>query len=84
MYRINVSEMTVPYGDPRSPYHRKQAFDFGDVGGGITANELKLGCDCLGSIKYFDACFVDVNGTPKPAKNVVCLHEQDNGLLWKQ
>ena len=30
-YRLAVSEMTVPYGDPRSPYHRKQAFDFGDV-----------------------------------------------------
>lgn len=46
-YRLAVSEMTVPYGDPRSPYHRKQAFDFGDVGIGLTANKLGLGCDCL-------------------------------------
>ncbi|KAJ5750474.1 copper amine oxidase [Penicillium manginii] len=28
-YRVSMSEMTVPYGDPRSPYHRKQAFDLG-------------------------------------------------------
>lgn len=64
-YRLSISDMTVPYGDPRvslfpvccththsaqSPYHRKQAFDLGDVGAGLTANELALGCDCLGEI----------------------------------
>ena len=43
--------MTVPYGDPRPPYHRKQAFDAGDAGLGLCANELDLGCDCLGLIK---------------------------------
>jgi primary-amine oxidase len=50
-YRLSLSDMFVPYGDPRPPYHRKSAFDFGDVGAGITANNLKLGCDCLGVIK---------------------------------
>jgi len=50
-YRLSISDMFVPYADPRPPYHRKSAFDFGDVGGGITANNLKLGCDCLGVIK---------------------------------
>jgi primary-amine oxidase len=40
-HRLSMSEMTVPYGDPRAPYHRKQAFDFGDCGAGITANELR-------------------------------------------
>lgn len=29
MHRLSISEMTVPYADPRSPYQRKQAFDFG-------------------------------------------------------
>ena len=50
-YRLSLSDMFVPYADPRPPYHRKSAFDFGDVGAGITANNLKLGCDCLGVIK---------------------------------
>ena len=36
-YRISLSDMTVPYADPRSPYHRKQAFDLGDVGAGLVA-----------------------------------------------
>jgi primary-amine oxidase len=52
-YRLSLSDMFVPYADPRAPYHRKSAFDFGDVGAGITANNLKLGCDCLGVIKVY-------------------------------
>jgi primary-amine oxidase len=50
-YRLSISEMTVPYADPRSPFQRKQAFDFGDGGAGHAANNLSLGCDCLGMIK---------------------------------
>lgn len=56
-YRLSLSDMFVPYADPRAPYHRKSAFDFGDVGAGITANNLKLGCDCLGVIKV-SSCLV--------------------------
>ena len=83
MYRLSLSEMTVPYGDPRPPYHRKQAFDFGDGGAGRAANNLALGCDCLGVIKYFDAVVADSEGKPSLSKNVVCLHEQDAGIGWK-
>ncbi|KAL1873119.1 hypothetical protein VTK73DRAFT_1080 [Phialemonium thermophilum] len=82
-YRLSMSEMTVPYGDPRKPYHRKQAFDAGDVGFGITANQLALGCDCLGHIKYFDGYRTDSRGNPVLLKNVICMHEQDNGIQHK-
>lgn len=83
LYRLSFSEMTVPYGDPRPPFHRKQAFDFGDGGVGRAANNLKLGCDCLGAIHYFDSWITDKEGKPTLAKNVVCLHEEDNGIGWK-
>ncbi|OJJ42956.1 hypothetical protein ASPZODRAFT_104276 [Penicilliopsis zonata CBS 506.65] len=83
VYRLAVSEMTVPYADPRAPYHRKQAFDVGDCGFGVAANQLSLGCDCLGHIKYFDGCRTDAKGNPVTLKNVVCMHEQDNGLQHK-
>ncbi|KAL1297654.1 hypothetical protein AAFC00_006209 [Neodothiora populina] len=82
-YRLSVSEMTVPYGDPRSPFHRKQAFDLGDAGAGSTANNLSLGCDCLGAIKYFGGWLNNDKGKPVPAENVICLHEQDYGIGWK-
>lgn len=83
MYRLSFSEMTVPYGDPRPPFQRKQAFDLGDGGAGRAANNLALGCDCLGVIKYFDAIIADSEGKPSVFKNVVCLHEQDAGIGWK-
>ncbi|KAM0754698.1 hypothetical protein T439DRAFT_377138 [Meredithblackwellia eburnea MCA 4105] len=82
-HRLAVSDMTVPYGDPRSPFHRKQAFDLGDVGAGVCANNLQLGCDCLGEIFYFDWDSVTSKGEVVPRPNVVCLHEQDEGIGWK-
>ncbi|KAI1610595.1 copper amine oxidase [Exophiala viscosa] len=82
-YRVSMSEMTVPYGDPRTPYHRKQAFDLGDSGFGIMSNSLRLGCDCLGLIKYFDGWRCTSKGEPVLMKNVVCMHEVDNGIGWK-
>ncbi|KAL4935145.1 hypothetical protein BDV06DRAFT_207584 [Aspergillus oleicola] len=82
-YRLSMSEMTVPYGDPRAPFHRKQAFDVGDVGFGITANQLNLGCDCLGHIKYFSGYRASSAGLPIHLENVICLHEQDAGLQSK-
>ncbi|KAJ9426112.1 copper amine oxidase 1 [Fusarium oxysporum f. sp. lycopersici 4287] len=83
LYRLSISDMTVPYADPRPPYHRKQAFDFGDGGLGHCVNNLTLGCDCLGVIKYFDGVLTDADGTAQESKNVICLHEQDNGIGWK-
>lgn len=82
-YRLSLSEMFVPYGDPRSPYPRKGAFDLGNDGAGVNANNLKLGCDCLGHIKYFDAWHITSSGEPLKLPNVVCCHEQDDGILWK-
>ncbi|RMD44074.1 hypothetical protein DV735_g1060, partial [Chaetothyriales sp. CBS 134920] len=83
LYRVSLSEMTVPYADPRGPFPRKQAFDFGDGGAGNCANNLSLGCDCLGTIKYFDSVMIGSDGQPTVAPNVICLHEQDNGIGWK-
>ncbi|RCI13077.1 hypothetical protein L249_1115 [Ophiocordyceps polyrhachis-furcata BCC 54312] len=83
LYRLSISDMTVPYADPRTPYHRKQAFDFGDGGLGHAVNNLTLGCDCLGVIKYLDGVLTTDDGSAEVAKNIVCIHEQDNGINWK-
>ena len=78
-----LSDMNIPYADPRSPFHRKSAFDLGDTGAGLMANNLKLGCDCLGSIHYLSAVLSSDEGKPYPMDNVVCIHEQDAGIGWK-
>lgn len=82
-YRLSLSDMNIPYADPRHPFHKKAAFDLGDAGAGIMANNLKLGCDCLGSIHYLSAILSNDHGLPIPMDNVVCIHEQDAGIGWK-
>jgi len=83
LQRASVCEMVVPYGDPAERHFRKNAFDIGEYGIGTMANSLQLGCDCLGTMKYFDAHLADSRGRPITIKNAVCLHEEDAGLLWK-
>eukprot|EP00871_Galdieria_phlegrea_P002151 jgi/Galph1/2937/GphlegSOOS_G1606.1 len=83
LYRASISEMVVPYGDPEPPHNRKRAFDEGEYGLGNCANSLRLGCDCLGYIHYFDACLTNTKGEPQVVQNAICLHEEDTGLLWK-
>lgn len=82
-YRLSLSDMAIPYADPRHPFHKKQAFDLGDAGAGIMANNLQLGCDCLGSIHYLSAVLSDDKGEALQMPNVVCIHEQDAGIGWK-
>jgi primary-amine oxidase len=83
VYRAALSEMVVPYGDPRPAYFRRNAFDLGEAGVGMLANSLELGCDCLGEIRYFDAVGNDAQGQPVTLRNAVCIHEEDYGVLWK-
>jgi primary-amine oxidase len=82
-YRLSLSDMNIPYADPRHPFHKKSAFDLGDAGAGIMANNLKLGCDCLGSIYYLSSVLSDDKGGVIDMPNVVCIHEQDAGIGWK-
>jgi len=83
LHRAALSDMVVPYGDPRPGYFHRNAFDAGEYGVGISANSLALGCDCLGEIRYFDAVVAGIRGEPEIIANAICLHEEDAGILWK-
>ena len=61
---------------PRTNSHPTQ-------GAGIMANNLKLGCDCLGSIYYISSTISTDCGSPLPMPNVICIHEQDGGIGFK-
>jgi primary-amine oxidase len=83
VYRASIAEMVVPYGTPERSHFRKNVFDSGEIGFGRMANSLTLGCDCLGTIHYFDAVVPDLFGAPRKIENAICLHEEDAGLSWK-
>jgi primary-amine oxidase len=83
LYRGSLSEMVVPYGDPRPTQVRKNAFDVGEYGMGMCANSLRMGCDCVGYIQYLDAHLCDSRGREFTIPNAICIHEEDYGILWK-
>jgi primary-amine oxidase len=83
LYRASLSEMVVPYGDPSPTHYFKNAFDLGENGVGMAASSLRLGCDCLGEIRYFDAVVSDAAGEPVRIRNAICMHEEDFGVLWR-
>ncbi|HEY5821052.1 MAG TPA: primary-amine oxidase [Propionibacteriaceae bacterium] len=82
-YRMSFAEMVVPYRDPGFDHYRRTAFDIGEWGLGFMTTSLELGCDCLGEIVYVDAVVHDTAGEPEVIKQAICLHEEDNAVLWK-
>ena len=82
-HRLSFAEMVVPYRDPADDHHRRTAFDIGEWGLGFMTTSLELGCDCLGEITYVDAVLHDSRGEPYTITNAICLHEEDDGVLWK-
>ena len=83
LYRASLSEMVVPYGDAHDGFYWRTYFDAGEYGMGRLANSLRLGCDCLGEIRYLDAVIADGAGEPRTIPNAICIHEEDAGVLWK-
>ena len=83
VYRASISEMVVPYADPSPVRYWQNYFDAGEYMYARYTNSLKLGCDCLGEIHYFDATLADERGRPRVIENAICMHEEDYGILWK-
>jgi primary-amine oxidase len=82
-HRMSLAEMVVPYRDPSNDHYRRTAFDIGEWGLGFMTTSLELGCDCLGEISYLDAVLHNSRGEPYTISNAVCIHEEDNAVLWK-
>ncbi|MDG1124072.1 MAG: primary-amine oxidase [Pseudomonadales bacterium] len=83
LYRAGLSEMIVPYGDSDNMHSWKHVLDASEYNMGMLVNSLKLGCDCLGEIFYFDIHQVTWEGKVKSVENAICMHEEDYGIQWK-
>jgi len=83
LYRASLGEMVVPYGDPSPTFGFRSVFDAGEYSLGRFAAPLRLGCDCLGEIRYLDAVLADEQGGVMTIPNAICVHEEDVGVLWR-
>lgn len=84
LYRASLSDMVVPYSDSDPQHNFKHVLDGSEPTiSGANTNSLKLGCDCLGEIHYFDMHYLGWDGKTKTVENAICLHEEDAGIQWK-
>ncbi|MBB5936348.1 primary-amine oxidase [Streptomyces zagrosensis] len=83
LHRASLAEMAVAYGEAQEARNWVAFLDVGEYTLGRNANALRLGCDCLGEIRYLDAVLADDFGHPETLPNAICIHEEDIGLLWK-
>lgn len=82
-HRLSLAEMVVPYRDPSVDHYRRTAFDVGEWGLGFMTQSLKLGCDCLGEIRYLDVDLHNSKGEPYTIPQAICIHEEDSAVGWK-
>jgi primary-amine oxidase len=83
IYRASLTELWVPYGDPRSPYYRRSAFDMVDSGIAFLAAPQIPNEDVIGAYAFFDLVLNDRLGVPYVSKNAISVREEDAGILWK-
>ena len=83
LYRANLSEMYVPYGDPGKNWIFRNVFDEGEFGIGRMGDSLEPGVDVPENAVFFDSIFADESGKPYKKERTVGLYERDGGLLWK-
>jgi primary-amine oxidase len=82
LYRANLSEMVVPYGDPH--WTLWCPFDAGEYGMGVYAKTpLNYGVDAPKHAAYFSAWLHDRKGQPMQLPRAVALYERDGGVLWR-
>jgi primary-amine oxidase len=82
LYRANLSEMVVPYGDPN--WTLWCPFDAGEYGMGVYAKTpLNYGIDAPKDAAYFSAWLHDYKGRPLEVPRAIALYERDGGVLWR-
>jgi primary-amine oxidase len=82
-HRASIAELVIPYGDPNPTVNFKNVFDTGEYGMGPLVNSLALGCDCLGEIRYLDVVSNTFDGVAELISQGICIHEEDDNMLWK-
>ncbi|WP_445631332.1 primary-amine oxidase [Nostoc sp. DSM 114167] len=83
LYRASLSEMVVPYGDPKPTWSFRNAFDVGEYNLGLLANTMELGKEIPENGLLLNAVFANEQGEPYQIPGVIGIYERDNGMLWK-
>lgn len=83
LYRANLSEMAVPYGDPDPTWTYRNAFDVGEYGIGRLSSSMVVGREVPENATLLDAVFADDYGEAYDWPGAAAVYERPSGLLWQ-
>lgn len=84
MYEGSLSEIFVPYMDPRRDWYTRTLLDAGEYSMGGLSGVLTPGVDCPNTAHYLDGIVVLDNGRPQQKNKVICLFERTTGdMSWR-
>lgn len=84
LYQGHLSEIFVPYMDPRRDWYVRTFIDAGEYSAGGLADALQPGVDCPAYATFLGARVPEDEGWPRERARAVCLFERDAGdMLWR-
>jgi primary-amine oxidase len=84
LYQGHLSEIFVPYMDPRRDWASRTFIDLGEFTAGGFASSLVPGIDCPDTAAFVNGVVTQDDGRPKDKSNVACLFERYTGdVNWR-
>ncbi|ESR33143.1 hypothetical protein CICLE_v10006614mg [Citrus x clementina] len=84
LYRGFISELFIPYQDPREEWYHITYFDNGEFGFGQSAAPLEPLKDCPPNAVFIDGYFTSQDGAPIQTPNAICIFERHTGdVMWR-
>ena len=84
LYQAHLSEIFVPYMDPRREWSTRAFIDAGEYAAGGLADTLQPGVDCPDTAVYMDGVIPADAGWPRDKPRVLCIYERAAGdMLWR-
>ncbi|MBW7945331.1 MAG: hypothetical protein H3C60_02565 [Sphingomonadaceae bacterium] len=84
MYEGYLSEIFVPYMDPRRDWYTRTLLDAGEYSMGGLSGPLTPGIDCPETAAYMSGLITQDNGRPAEKDNVICVFERTTGdMSWR-
>jgi len=83
IYKLNLAEMLVPYGDAAKSWSFRNAFDVGEYGLGKTLHPMVAKQDVPVYATLLDTPVSDDLGAEPTVMKGMAIYERDAGLLWK-
>lgn len=84
LYRGFISELFIPYQDPREEWYHITYFDNGEFGFGQSAVPLEPLNNCPPNAVFIDGYFTSQDGAPIQTPNATCIFERHAGdVMWR-